>query len=311
MKILKIFGFVVGIHLFALILIFANPGCSSTAKPQPAPSDTMIRAEPPPAVSLPSGATTVVLPGGDALAGAGAPSTFNPEAPAGAAGPVVRFTPTRPGTPVASTLVAEPVADVTPAATYTVAGGDNLWTLSKKFHISTAEIAAANRIKTNAILRPGQKLIIPGKPVAIKEPATASPAPAPARTADVAAPKPSADAVKHVVKAGETLSMISQQYGVKQGEIAVANNISDPQKIRAGMELTIPGWKALASKSGKSASKSAPGAAAKAAPAKAADPKLIFSLEPEPASVPKPSSGAEVPVIRVDDSPIAPAPKNP
>ena len=35
MKILKIFGIVVGIHLFALILIFANPGCSSTTKPTP------------------------------------------------------------------------------------------------------------------------------------------------------------------------------------------------------------------------------------------------------------------------------------
>ena len=40
MKILKIFGVVVGIHLFALLLIFANPGCSSTSKPPPAPNIT-------------------------------------------------------------------------------------------------------------------------------------------------------------------------------------------------------------------------------------------------------------------------------
>ena len=40
MKILKIFGLVVGIHVAALILIFANPGCSSSTKPAPSPGDT-------------------------------------------------------------------------------------------------------------------------------------------------------------------------------------------------------------------------------------------------------------------------------
>lgn len=322
MKILKIFGFVVGIHLFALILIFANPGCSSTSKPPPAPSDTTLaRAEPPPSITVETGVPTVRLPMSDATSMPAAPVTFNPDAPAGAAGAGsgVRFTPTRPGTPVAATLTAEPVSDVTPATTYTVAGGDNLWSLSKKFHISTGEIAAANSIKTNAVLRPGQKLIIPGKPVAIKAGATSGPATttskatATSKTADpAAAPKQSGDSVKHIVKAGESLSMIAQQYGVKQGEIAVANNISDPQKIRAGMELTIPGWKALATKSGKPGSKSATGSAAKSPPpAKAADPKLIFSLEPPADSAPKSTPASEVPVIRVDDSPVAPAPKNP
>ena len=41
MKILKIFGIVVGIHVFALISIFANPVGSSTTKPPPAPHDTV------------------------------------------------------------------------------------------------------------------------------------------------------------------------------------------------------------------------------------------------------------------------------
>ena len=45
MKILKIFGIVVGIHVFALILIFANPGCSSTTKPTPALADTTSKTE--------------------------------------------------------------------------------------------------------------------------------------------------------------------------------------------------------------------------------------------------------------------------
>ena len=318
MKILKIFGVVVGIHVFALILIFANPGCSSTSKPTPAPSDTLPVADTPPSIAVPRLAPAVTAPIGDRPRSSAPAIAFNPEAPAvagGGSGPgPVRFTPTRPGTPVASTLVAEPVVDVTPATTYTVANGDNLWNLSKKFRVPAAEIAAANNLKTNAMIHPGQKLIIPGKSVS-----TAAAAPTPARattaatgkTAETAAPKPPADAVKHVVKSGETLSIIAHKYGVKQGDIAVANNISDPQKIRAGMELTIPGWQTPAAKSGKAASKSGADSAAKSAAPKPAEIKSIFNPEPEASPAPTPAPAFQVPVIRVDDSPAPPAPKGP
>ncbi len=288
MKILKIFGVVVGIHIFALVLIFANPGCSSTTKSIPAPSDTLAP-DTPPSVSLPITST-----GGSALA-------FNPDAPAMAATGTggVRFNPTRPGTPAASTLTPEPVADVTPATTYTLQGGDNLWSLSKKFRLTTAQLAAANNIRTNAILRPGQKLIIPGKAITPGVATVAETAPVAPRTEAPAAK--SGETVKHVVKPGESLSMIAQHYGVRQGDIAVANNISDPQKIRAGMELSIPGWQS-ASKAGQSA----PRPAAKSAPSN--EPKTIISLEPEPAPVP---AMPQIPIIRIDDSPIAPAPRTP
>jgi len=304
MKILKVFGVVVGIHLFALILIFANPGCSSTSKSIPAPSDT-ISSEPPPSVSVPLAPMGISVPEVSPLT---VPSNFNPDAPALAAtGGGVRFNPTRPGTPVATTLAPAPVTDVTPATTYTVQNGDNLWSLSKKFKQTTAQIAAANNLKTNAVLRPGQKLLIPGKattPGSVGLAAEAgSPAPAAPRPADTAAVK-SGESVKHVVRPGESLSMIAQQYGVRQGDIAVANNISDPQKLRAGMELTIPGWQP-SNKSGKSSSRPA----GKSAPAVSA-PKSIIPTEPEPAAAPA-SNAPQIPIIRIDDSPIVPAPKSP
>ena len=47
MKILKVFGVVVGIHVFALILIFANPGCSAMIKTTPSPSDTVAKTDAP------------------------------------------------------------------------------------------------------------------------------------------------------------------------------------------------------------------------------------------------------------------------
>lgn len=298
MKILKIFGIVVGIHLFALILIFANPGCSSTTKAPPVPSDTVRRADPAQPISVPYSSPTPRTP-----VIAPAPITFNPDAPAMPAAPAsgadtVRYTPTRPGTPVAGTLVSEPVADVTPAITYTVKSGDSLWSVAKKHHLSVAELAAANQLSANAMLHPGKKLVIPSQPL----PSTSAAASTPAATAAPkaaesapAAPRAAGEVVKHTVKSGETLGSIARHYGVRQGDIAVANSISDPAKIRAGMELLIPGWQAPSAKSGK-----APKAGAAKAPA----------AEETPAAQPAaPATPPPVPIIRIDESPITPAPR--
>ena len=309
MKVLKIFGIVIGIHLFALILIFANPGCSSTSKPMPAPIDTVAKTEPPASVRLPFSE-----PKNASSPVSAAPVTFNPDAPAtdSTTSGGVRFVPTRPGSPAASTLQTIPVTDVTPATTYTVKAGDTLWDLGKKFHISYAQIAAANNLKTNVALHVGQKLIMPGKSV--------SAAPAAAATGNVTngttgAAKPAeslrsapvaGNGVKHVVKPGETLGTIARIYGVKQGEIAVANNISDPQKIRAGVELSIPGWQPAGA-----AAKGAGKSGAKAADPAAKDPesKLIFNILDAAASAPASNPG-DVPVIKVEDNPMTPAPKS-
>ena len=303
MKILKIFGLVVGIHLFALILIFANPGCSSTAKKPPSPGDTSSTpSTSSPIVSAPSSTSTpATQPASSAI-------SFNPDTPAAAA-PVasdagVRFTPTRPGTPVAGALVAEPVADVTPATSYTVKSGDNLWTIARKHNLTLAQLTAANNLPPNASLRPGQKLLIPGKPPSAPAAATANGGAGPtAKATDTATAatinRASSEGVKHVVKSGETLGAIARKYGVGQGELAVANNISDPAKIRPGMELVIPGWKA-SGKSGK-APKSTNGTAS---PQPSASPTLD-PLQPQPS----PATPPPVPVIPIDDSPAAPASK--
>ena len=304
MKILKIFGLVVGVHLFALVLIFANPGCSSSSKPPPNPADTM-GADAPATVSLPPEPAPIAPApmAAGAPTGATPPITFNPEAPAvaapGTAG--IRFTPTRPGTPAATTLVTEPVADVTPATTYTVASGDNLWNLAKRFNVTTAAIAKANNIKTTTVLKPGQRLLIPSRPAGPSTTAAATPRPAQNKAAEPSAAKPvPSEGIKHVVKPGETLGAIARTYGVRQGDIAVQNNIADPQKIFPGMELTIPGWQPPPGKAGKSSSRPA---------AKTTPPPTVPTIDPSQPAQPAPPP--EVPVIPVEDSPISPAPKNP
>ncbi len=282
MKILKILGIAAGIHALALLLIFANPGCSYTkaAATEPSPISA--------------------APGGDA---GPAPSSavITPPDTVG-----IRYSPTRPGTTVAGALESQPVADVTPATTYTVARGDSLWSIAKKNQITKADLAAANNLKTSAVLHLGQKLIIPSKAGHAAPEAEAAPA---RSTQPAPAEKTVAEGTKHTVRPGETLGAIARKYGVKQGDIAVANNITDPRKIQPGQELVIP---ARSSSSGSKQAKAAKASDQGKAPAGStaergssvpADQDLDAGL--------KPPSASDVPVVKIEDPSAAPQPKNP
>lgn len=321
MKILKIAGIVAGIHAFFLILIFAIPGCSSTTKPPPEPVDT-VQSAPAPTITVPAALTAGASASAATPAAAPTPlltpppTGFNPDAPASYSdsSPMVHFTPTRPNSPAASALLTQPVADVTPAATYTVKSGDSLWILAKKNHLTAPELAAANNLRPNTILQPGQKLIIPSKAgsssattrtIASTPSATGSLAGSnstPAKSNEpAAAPKGSADDLKHVVKSGETLSEIAKKYGVKTSVLAEKNNIADPAKLRPGTELVIPGWNSTSGKSSKgttSADRSSKSSGASTT-------STSSTTEPEA----PPAAAPQVPVIHIDDNPITPAPK--
>lgn len=316
MKILKIFGIVVGIHVFALILIFANPGCSSTTKPPPAPADTVAKADAAPTITVPN-ITPTAPPSDPSGIAPLPPASFNPDAPAtyAGSGPGVRFTPTRPNTPAASAVQQQPVTDVTPAATYQVKAGDSLWTIAKKNHIAVTDLASANNLKTSSVLHQGQKLIIPGKALTpAKSSAAVTAGTATSSTTEktgemAAAPKSgSGSELTHTVKPGETIGTIARKYGVTARDIEVRNNITDPAKLRAGTELTIPGWKSTGKGSKASSSDTA-----KSQP-KPAEPKAPVNILEQPAdqnqqpSAPAPTSN--VPVIRIDDGSSTPAPKS-
>jgi len=295
MKILKILGIVAGLHAFALLLILANPGCSSASRPATAKDDPPAK---PAAAPLAAAAPDAAL--------APAPLISAPVADGSDAGgaPLIRYSPTRPGTPVASALETQPVADVTPATTYTVAKGDSLWTVAKKKHLTISDLASANKLKAGSALHVGQKLILPSKsgvrPASVstagfvaagspREPAAAPPA----RAADSKGGRASPDSVRHTVKPGETLGAIARHYKVKVGAIATANNISDPKRIHPGQELIIPGPKA---------------AGVPDSPAPTDKSALPIPGSGQDAGA-KPAAAGEVPVIQVDESPAAPSAK--
>jgi LysM repeat protein len=294
--------------LLAFIFIFASPGCQSGPRNIPTPDATM-----------PSG-------------GAAAPVSFSPATPPVDLGTSVAYSPaspsgyaapTRPGSAAAVAITpAKPVAEVTHVTTYTVGRGDSLWTIAKKNNLSVSELAKANNIGTGTALQPGKKLIIPGKPGAA--PAPAADKPRDLGTLTQAAPavaKPAnGESVKHTVAVGESLGIIARKYQVSVGELAAANNITDPSKVRAGQQLVIPGFKAV---SAKGVTAPATTAAKPATTAKPAANETPAATTPAPASprfelTPPPpgqdldaglkEASTEVPTIKVEEA--KPAPKN-
>ncbi|MBI2510992.1 MAG: LysM peptidoglycan-binding domain-containing protein [Opitutae bacterium] len=309
MKILQIFGIVAGVHLFAFVAIFLVPGCQSSPRNIPTPD------------------ATVPTASGDAV---GAPVSYNPApadtgavtyAPAPQYG---RAEPTRPGSPNAAAIApAKQAEEIAPVSTYTVGRGDSLWSIAKKNHLTVAELAKANNLAVGATIQPGKKLIIPGKPVAPKDLGTTTVATETKAATTPAAPVRNGDAVTHIVQPGESLGTIARKYQVTVGELAAANSITDPAKVRLGQKLIIPGFKSVPQKSTAqktsapktSAPKSAassPKAAASAnnTPAQEAEPTVTaphFEIAPPPPGQDLDAGlkdqPTDVPTIKVEEQP--------
>ncbi len=294
MNILKIFGAVVAVHLLAFIFIFASPGCSTGPRNMPTPDATM-----------PAGSTVSSNPVAPEPVDLGtAPAvSYTPASPLGHAAP------TRPGSAAAVAVTPpKPVENVAPVSTYTVERGDSLWSISKKHGLTVAELAKANSLSSGTALKPGRKLIIPGKPGAAKETLPASGMSLPAEKTPMTTRPTNGEKVTHTVAAGESLGVIARKYGVKVAELVEANSITDPAMVRAGQVLVIPGFKGVTSKPAASAPKPAAAAPAETptvstAPAPAA-PKFELTPPPPGQDLDAGLKGAEteVPTIKVEDA---------
>lgn len=307
MKILQIFGAVVAVHLLAFIFIFASPGCSSSPRNVPTPDSTV------PNVSGSVSGTSYHSPASESVAPID--QFYGTDNSAG------RNAPTRPGSPNAAAITPARslVQNVSPVTPYTVEKGDSLWSIAKKHHVTIAELTKANNINSSVALHPGKKLMIPGKPVAAASAETplllVSTAPA-VTSAPETPSRSSNENSRHIVASGESLGVIARKYQVTVGELAAANNITDPAKIRVGQSLLIPGGRNSGSRSAtKSSSKptvSAPVAKSQPQPVatpvedKPVEPALQFDLSPPPPGQDldaglKENTTTEVPTIKVEE----------
>ncbi len=387
MKLLNVFGVVVGAHLAVFTIIFATPGCRSTGKQKPKPEDTLAAGAPdtlsPVAPATDFGAPRMT----DAdLNPATASTRVSPVAPVAPTGPAfgggadagVRFAPTRPsaapgGTTDFGTGAAAPTAPA--CATHTVARGDSLWSISRQYGITVDELAVANQLAKSATLRlgqqlsvpakaapaapaagtdaantyevkagdtlgaiarrhgttiaalrsannlsgdnlrVGQKLIIPGNAAPLS-PSASAPGGAPAPAATSAAAAPRAGTATYTVQPGDTLGAIAQRHGVRVGELATLNTITDPAKLRVGQVLRLPAnaraTNGAASAPAPAATQTPPPAPRPVAPAPTTTPAPRPPVQPVPVEPAPGGNGLtpvepvtpvepmSVPVIRID-----------
>jgi LysM repeat protein/uncharacterized protein YkwD len=108
---------------------------------------------------------------------------------------------------------------------YTVAPGDTLWGIAVRYGLDWQDIAIANNLKENDLLRIGQVLRLPS-PGGVGGPVeTASVAPGQQR---------------YTVVAGDTLISIGLRYGVAWQELAAVNGLREFDLLQIGQELILP-----------------------------------------------------------------------
>lgn len=136
--------------------------------------------------------------------------------------------------PYVEGMTAEGMPTPTPGPyEYVIQAGDTLNAIAVRFGVDPVQIIEQNGLLSPDNLAVGTTIIIPGYQ------------PAAADTADGAtgdgSTAPTGQGVTHVVQAGEGLVGIATQYGVTVDEIVAANNLVDPNTLRVGQELIIPG----------------------------------------------------------------------
>nr|WP_256989191.1 LysM peptidoglycan-binding domain-containing protein [Bacillus sp. EB106-08-02-XG196] len=129
--------------------------------------------------------------------------------------------------PAAGATPAQPSAPV--PTQYTVAAGDTLYSISKRFGSTVAALKSANNL-TSDILSIGQTLTIPAAGATPSQPF--APAPAPLN-------KEQRDTFTYAVKSGESLSVIAKQFDVTVDSIRAANHLNS-DFLQVGQALTIP-----------------------------------------------------------------------
>ena len=135
----------------------------------------------------------------------------------------------------------------------TVAPGDTLYSIAKRYGTTVAEVARMNRIPPPYALRLGQRLTVPGRAVPAQTiPRHAAPRQALQPVHTAAAPvqpqrpatgkSPNRDYIYyfHKVKPGETLPSIAQQYRIGVATLATFNQLQQSARLRTGQVIRVP-----------------------------------------------------------------------
>ena len=117
--------------------------------------------------------------------------------------------------------------------TYKVEKGDTLYSISRKYQITVAELRTANNLSEKDVIKAGQKLIIPDADIGT--------AAALSQTKNTASTNtdPAAKTVEYVVAKGDTLYGIARKNGMSVADLMAINNLDSSAVIKVGQKLKV------------------------------------------------------------------------
>ena len=170
----------------------------------------------------------------------------------------------------------------TPAsgATYTVQRGDTLYRIAARYHTTATALAATNHVANPNLILVGQVLAVPGGGANSAAAGNTHPV--------------GAGGAVYAVRPGDTLRAIAARYKTTVAALVAANHLANPNLIRVGQSLSIPGGTAVPAAPGAAAPRAAAAAAAAAKPA--ASPAPSASPAPPAVTLTAAVSGAGLPL---------------
>jgi LysM repeat protein len=238
MKLSKVFGIVLSLHVGVILLVMFQPSCQTTGgKAKGLTTDESIAPENPKEQTFNQGIEdSNALESPEIEPQESLNELTSPSRPV----PGELIVPKEPGEASSQSIVIpqEPKTspiDLRPAdlTIYQVDRGDTLWGIARKNGVSLIQLLKANpNLDQSGRLSIGQEIMIPGK-----------------RTVKSAEPiLPQAGNRKqseepegyYIVSKGDTLSYIARRQGVRLSQLLKANNMSMSSIIRPGQRLSIP-----------------------------------------------------------------------
>ena len=121
--------------------------------------------------------------------------------------------------------------------TYKVEKGDTLYSISRKYQITVAELRAANNLSENDVIKVGQKLKIPSADIsAAAALATDNKATTTSSSATLSA---TTKTKEYTVVKGDTMYSIAKKNGMTLAEFMAMNGLDNSSVIKVGQKLKI------------------------------------------------------------------------
>lgn len=136
--------------------------------------------------------------------------------------------------------------------TYKVEKGDTLYSISRKYQITVAELRTANNLSENDVIKVGQKLIIPDADIGTAAALSST------KTAGSSASASTAKTVEYVVAKGDTLYGIARKNGMTVADLMAINNLDSSAVIKVGQKLKVSAGSTSSSSSAATTKKSEP-----------------------------------------------------